>query len=93
MADEVTLAVLQQLNAAHELSCGTRRLMFNLDFDTDVVTLRGPSSTDHVVRFDEVRLCDYVNGLGVPVSEEIVLKVLCDMYARPERYGCVKSRS
>jgi hypothetical protein len=88
--DDVTLAVLNTLNKSHRLRCCEMDLMFDLDFDTDVVTLSGPTSKHHTVRYDEIHLCDFVNALGRPVTQELVLAALCDTYNRPEQYPWVE---
>jgi hypothetical protein len=90
MIDDVTLAVLHRLDRTNQLRCRERTLMFSQAFDTDVVTLRGPTSSDYFIRFPEIRLCDHVNSLAAVVTEEIVLATLCDIYNRPDRYPWVE---
>lgn len=87
--DDVTLGVLRRLDAAHQLVCDDTELMFNQNFDTDVITIHGPTSRDRTIRFDEIKLCDYLNAFAVPVTEQDVVSTLCDLYNRPERYSWV----
>lgn len=93
MNDQQTRTILAQLDAVHELKCDGRMLMFNRDFGTDVITIRGSSSKEHVVRVGEDRLCDYLNELRLPITEALVIQTLCDMYERPGHYGIPRLKS
>jgi hypothetical protein len=88
MSDREIESVLHALDATHELRWEGRTLMFNLDFDTDVISIRsGLSSKDHVVRFAEHRFCDHLTTLRRPITEALIAETLIDIYDRPERYG------
>jgi len=88
--DDVAEGVLSSLNESHQLVCGDLKLMFNHNFDSDNVTLNGPTTKHHRVVFHDARLFDYVNEIGHPVTEQLVLATLCDIYRRPERYPWAK---
>lgn len=91
--DDVAMGVLNRLNESHQLICGDLTLMFNLDNMSDMVALNGPTTQHHRVTFKDDDLFDYVNGIANPVTEELVLTTLCDIYRRPERYRWVKKAS
>ena len=88
--DDVAMGVLKRLDESHQLVCGDLTLMFNWDFDSDNVTLNGPTSKHPRVVFHDERLFDHVNKIGHPVTEQLVLETLCHIYKRPELYPWAK---
>jgi hypothetical protein len=94
MNDAETQAILIRLNGTHELRCDGRVLSFSWQWGADdVITIRGSSSQEHIVRFSDTMLYDYLNGLHEPITEPLVIRTLCDFYERPGDYEIRKLSS
>jgi hypothetical protein len=84
MSDQEIRAFLERRNPS-ELPCEGGSLAFWRDFDAEELRMRR-EHTSPMVRVDEKRLIRLIEALGNDLTEERIIRILCDIYRRPELY-------
>jgi hypothetical protein len=84
-------ALLGHLGTTRRLKCGETVLAFQWELLSEVIGICEVRSSGREVKIDADRLCDHVNGLNQPYSDELLLSILCDVFTRPRDYGAVET--
>jgi hypothetical protein len=89
LSDTQILAALTALYNRGELECDDERLRIIPMPATNEIRIRGRTSREHSVRFDESRFIDLLKESRIPVSDLLVRKLLCIIYYDPRAYRWV----